>query len=526
MSFDLIVKNGTVLDGTADEGFRADLGVSGDVIRAIGNLAGAGAGKTIDAEGKLVTPGFIDIQNHSDSYFTLLEIPTAPSLVTQGITTVAVGQCGTSLAPLAGPEALKSIQKWHSLAGTNLNWLSFGEYLAVLQNYPLGVNVASLVGHSTLRRGLIGDQVRPATPEEIKIMEKMMHDSFELGAAGLSLGLVYAHEVDSSGPELASAVKIAAAKNKLLSVHLRSEGSHVVPALGEVIELAQNAGARLKVSHFKIRGRANWPFFEEAVAALDRAYQRGGNVFFDVYPYSTSWTVLYTYLPKWAYEGGRAAILGHLRDRSSRQKILAYLRDQERDLGSVFIATSETNSSFVGKTLAQIAANQEVGVEEALLNVLSATAAQVIVFDHNLSEENMQVLLQHPLAVIATDGAGYDFHYSPAHGLVHPRCFGAMPKFLSLVRDRKLMSWAEAIKKITSRPAQKLGLLKRGRLAVGNFADIVVLDPASLGSRASYENPYIQAEGVETVLVNGRIAYAEEDALAAQAQTSGRVLRI
>lgn len=525
-SFDLIIKNGTILDGIASEPIAADLGISGDQIKAIGQLHGASAAKIIEAESKLVTPGFVDIQNHSDSYFTLLEIPTADSLVSQGITSMALGQCGTSLAPLPGPEALKSIQKWHSLAGANLNWLSFAEYLATLENYPLGVNVASLVGHSTLRRGLVGDEVRPATPEEIKIMEKLFLDSFAIGAAGVSLGLIYAHETTSGAPELASAAAAAAAKGKLLSCHLRSEGGHVVAAINEVIALAQAASARLKIAHFKIRGRTNWPFFEEALSSIDRAYQRGVDVFFDVYPYSTSWTVLYTYLPKWAYEGGRNAILGHLRDRGSRQKILIYLKDQEHDLGSVFIATSETNSSFIGKTLAQVAANQEVSVEEALLNVLAATAAQVIVFDHNLSEDNMLALLRHPLAVIATDGAGYDFHYSPAHGLVHPRCFGTMPKFLSLVRDRKLMSWPEAIKKITSRPAEKLGLKKRGRLAVGNFADVAVLDPADLGSRASYENPYIQAEGVDLVVVNGKIAFAEDETLRSQTQPAGRVLRI
>ena len=524
MTFDLIIKNGTILDGIANEGRLADVGIAGGKIAAVDDLKNARAARVIDARQKYVAPGFVDAQNHSDSYFTLLEIPAVPSLVAQGITTAAVGQCGTSLAPLSGPAALKSIQKWHSLAGANINWLSFAEFFEALSGYPLGVNVASLAGHATLRRGLVGDQIRAATPEEIKIMEKLILDSFAAGAAGVSLGLMYAHEADSSAAELASAAGLAARSKKLLSVHLRSEGAHLVQAVDEALALAAAApGTNLKISHFKARGRQNWPFQAEALAHLDQAYQRGVNVWFDVYPYSTSWTVLYTYLPKWAYEGGRSAILNNLQNRSAREKMAAYLRDQEQNLGSVFIATSETNPALVGKTLAQVAANQEVSVEEALLNVLSATSTQVIAFDHNLSESHVEQLLRHPLSVIATDGAGYDFAYNPGHGLLHPRCFGTFPKFLSMVREKKLMTWGEAVKKITSRPAEKLGLKDRGKIVKGAAADLVVFDPKTVGSRATYENPYVEPDGIELVLVGGKIAYSSTEGTR---ETAGKILRI
>src|SRR3989338_8146324 len=430
MTFDILIKNGIVVDGFSNEARRADVGISGAAIKVIGDLKNATGGKTILAEGKYIVPGFIDIQSHSDSYLTLLEYPAQESLVTQGITTIAVGHCGTSLAPLASPEALKSVQKWRSIAGANLNWLKFAEYLDALSHYRLGVNVASLIGHSTLRRGLLRDEVRPATPEEVQLPQRVLGEGLPAGAAGLSLGLL---------------------------------------------------------------------------SAIDRAYQRGVDIFFDVYPYSTTWSVLYTYLPKWAYEGGRKTILKNLRDRSSRERILTYLKNQSLDLSSVLVATSEANTAFLGKTLGQIARNQEISVEEALLNVLSATNAQVIVFDYNLSSGIMETMLRHPLSVIATDGAGYDLGYASLNGsLVHPRCFGTMPKFLSAVREKNLMSWTEAIKKITSRPAEKLGLKKRGTLVAGNYADVVVLDPRGVGSRASYENPYIQSEGIDEVIINGR----------------------
>lgn len=523
-TFELLIKNGTILDGVTGQAYQADVGIVGQEIKAVGKLGVARARQTILADTKYVAPGFIDIQNHSDSYFTILEIPTQDSLLTQGITTIAVGHCGTSLAPLSHPEALKSVQKWHSLAGANVNWLTFAEYLQALGNYPLGVNVLSLVGHSTLRRGLLRDEIRPATQEEIKIMEKLLADSLAEGAGGVSLGLVYAHEVDASHEELVSVARVIAGQNRLLSVHLRSEGAHVPEALTEVLALAPDAlSAKFKISHFKIRGQSNWRLLEEALAVMDRAYQRGTDIFFDVYPYTTSWNVLYTYLPKWAYQGGRTAVLQNLKNPSMRQKILANLRDQNQNLGSIFIANSETNPAFVGKTLAQVAANQEVSVEEALLNVLAATGTQVIGFDHNLSEEVLDVLLKHPLSVIATDGAGYDFNFSPAHGLVHPRCFGAFPKFLSMVRERKLMSWEAAIRKITARPAEKLGLKNRGTLKVGSFADVVVFDPRAVGSRASYENPYQQAQGIDYVVVNGKLAYNSREDLR---QLAGAVLQI
>lgn len=520
---DIIIKNGTVIDGVKNEAYIADVGISGGRIKEIGQLHRVDAKQVVEATGLYVAPGFIDIQNHSDSYFTLLEIPGQDSLLSQGITTIAVGQCGTSLAPLPSPDALKSVQKWRSLAGANINWQNFDEYLTILKNYPLGVNVTSLVGHATMRRGLVGDQVRPATKEEIAIVDKLLEDSLDAGAAGLSLGLVYAHEVNSSQEELLSAAKILAKHGKLLSVHLRSEGSHIVDALNEVIGIAEKSGCALKISHFKIRGEKNYQFLDSALTAIDQAKQRGVNIFFDVYPYTTSWTVLYTYLPKWAYEGGKKSILQNIRNSNSRGKIIEYLKSQDLNLGTVLVATSETNPALTGKTLSQLAINQEVSVQEALLNVLEGAAAQVVVFDRNLSEENLEILLKHPLSVIGSDGAGYDFSYSPIHGLVHPRCFGTMPRFLSLVRDKQLMTWPEAIKKITSRPAEKLKLPDRGKLVAGNVADVTVFEPRIIGSRATYENPYVAAQGLSYVVVNGQLSFSSHEPAI---KPAGLVLRV
>lgn len=445
-----------------------------------------------------------------------------PSLVTQGITTIAVGHCGASLGPLPNLEALRSMQKWRSITGANLNWLNFEEFLRNLEGYPMGPNILSLVGHSTLRRGLVGDSIREATDEEIKIETKLLSESLSAGAAGMSFGLVYAHEINVAKEELLATAKVVAGQHKLLSTHLRSESSRVVEALDEVIDLAKTSGARLKISHFKIQGEKNWSLLEQVLGSLERAYQSGVDIFFDVYPYTTSWSVLYTYLPKWAYEGGKKAMLKNLKDETSRSKILNYLSEQT-NLGQVIIATSETNPVFVGKTLDQIAKNQEVGVCEALLNVLTGTEGQVVVFDHNLSPNVLETLIKHPLGLIATDGAGYDLENYSEQGLVHPRCFGAIPKFFSMVREKKLMTWPEAVKKVTSRPAEKLRLQKRGKLRSGFFADIVVFDPHGVLSRASYQNPYIQSDGVEHVIINGKPLVVSSEM---RLRRAGTVLRI
>ncbi len=525
MAFDILIKNGTIYDGEEKEPFEADIGIRGGNIEAVGDLSEVKARVVIDAASKYVAPGFIDIQNHSDSYLTLLEIPSADSMIIQGITTIAVGHCGTSLGPLPNAEAIKSIQKWRSLEGANINWLGFDEYLDALRSHSLGINVASLVGHATMRRGILGDQIRPATKEEIKIMCRILEKSLKVGATGLSLGLVYAHEVDSSQEELLALTKLVADAGKMLSVHLRSEGRHIVQAVDEVLGLAAKTRVRLKISHMKIRGQDNWYLLQETLSRIDKAYQKGLDVFFDVYPYTTSWTVLYTYLPKWAYEGGRTAILKNLKSEDSRKKIMSYLRGEERNLGRIIVASSETTPAFNGKTISQIAKNQEVSVEEALLNVIVGANTQVIGFDHNLSEDVQETFMKHPLSVIATDGAAYNFVYQPEQGFVHPRCFGTMPKFLGLVREKKLMSMSEAIKKITSRPAQKLGLAKRGIIKVGNFADVVVFDPKTIDSRATYENPYQQAEGIDYVLINGQIAVLNGEMIHHN-QGIGRVLTV
>ncbi|MBI4049590.1 MAG: amidohydrolase family protein [Candidatus Doudnabacteria bacterium] len=507
--YSVVIKNGSILDGTGKLAYRADIAVEKRKIVEISpSIPAAKAQQVIDAKDKFVAPGFIDIQNHSDSYWTLFDQPDQKSMLAQGITTIIVGNCGASLAPLPTQEAIKAVQKWHDLSGVNLNWVTFAEFVASLSQKKLGVNVGSLAGHATIRRGLLADQIRAVTADEIKIMEDILRKSLEEGAFGFSLGLIYAHEVNSSQEELAALTRVLKVHGRYLTVHLRSEASHILEALDEVIELAKSSEVPLKISHLKIRGQKNWHLFDRVMSKLEIAYHQGLDLSFDVYPYDTSWSVLYTYLPKWAYDGGRTQILRRINQPAERRKILDYLRAAEENLGEIVIAMAQHNPGFIGKTIAQIAANQAVSNEEAVLNVLSACETQAIVFDHNLSAQQVELLTFSPLSLVATDGAGYS---KETESLVHPRCFGTMPRFLRMVREKRTINWESAIRKLTSEPARILGISDRGKVSKNHFADLVIFDPKKITDRATYEHPFIYPDGMEQVLVNGQLAYMSQN---------------
>lgn len=520
---DLIIKNGQVIDGTGGPPQAFDLGIKNGVITEIGKLANTAAKKNYNADGAYIAPGFIDLQNHSDSFWTLFDYPHQESLLKQGITTIVTGHCGASLAPLPSLDALKSVQKWHSLEGVNFNWQYFEDYLATLSKQPLGVNVAGLVGHSTIRRGLLGDEVRKVTDQEYKTLERLTVSSLKSGAFGLSLGLVYSHEFDSSLEELAGLARIVKKFDRLLSVHIRNEESHILEALDEAVKLAADTGVRLKISHFKVRGQKNWHLFNEALLRLEQAYQKGVKINFDFYPYTTSWNVLYTYLPKWSTEGGRDGLMQRLKQPFLRKKILDNLIQSNNDFAHLVIATSSASPHLVGRKLSDIAADQGVSSEEAVLNVLASTEGEVVVFDENINPQHLTELIKHPLSIVATDGAGFDFE--PAQNfrnLVHPRCFGAMPKFLSEALSGNLISVEQAIHKITGAPAAIAGLLKRGVIKKDNPADIVVFDKSKLSSPASLSSPFQAPTGIKLVVVSGRVSVEEGQMTG---QFAGRVLK-
>lgn len=513
--YSLIIKQGHVIDGTGQEGRTADIAVEGDKIVAVADHIGSSAHTVLNAQGKIVTPGFIDAQNHSDSYWQLFDNPLLDSLLLQGYTTILVGNCGASLAPLLSQQALLALQKWHNLEGTNINWQTFGEFVETMSSRRFGCNVASLVGYSTLRRGLVGDNTESLTSQELDALKQSLRDALEQGAFGLSTGLAYAHELNTSEVELYELAQVVKRFDALLSVHLRSEAEGVVESVREAINIAQQAEARVKISHLKLRNATNWAKLDEVVAELETAWHKGAKIRFDVYPYTSIWQVLYSYLPHWAIAGGRQHILEQLRQPVQRNKILMALNNAELSLKELIIASTASNLEINGKTLGKLAADMEISSEQAVLKLIENGGSEVLVFDECLDPRGVEELTRHPLGLIATDGGG--FALGSKGKLVHPRCFGAAPRFLRACLNDQQITLAEAVRKLTTAPAETIGLSNRGRLAAGYYADVVIFDPALINDLATLTNPYQFPVGIEHVLVNGKATVHQGQLLGSEA---------
>jgi N-acyl-D-amino-acid deacylase len=499
--YSLIIKNARVIDGTGAAEKIADIAVSEQKIAAVQPHISARAKTVIDAAGKVVAPGFIDVQNHSDSYWQLFDNPNLDSTLTQGFTTVLVGNCGGSLAPLLSPSALLSLQKWHGLDGANINWQSFAEFAAAMKQNNYGCNVLSLVGYSTLRRGLVGDSTDPLTSEELRTLIYSLEQALDQGAFGLSTGLAYAHELNTSEVELYELARTVKKHNALFSVHLRNEGSNIVDSVREVINIAQQAEVNVKISHLKIRDQSNWSKLEEVLAELESAWHRGAKIHFDVYPYTSTWQPLYAYLPSWIVSGGRTSMLEQLHQPEQRNKVLSYLNNVETRLKDFVIASTGASLQSNGKTIGQLATDMGVSSEQAVLTLIENGGSEVLVFDQCISEEVVETLSNHALGFVASDGGG--FNLKVKNKLVHPRCFGAAPKFLRQVLDKKKISLPEAIRKLSGGPASMLGLQDRGVIKAHNFADLVMFDDKTIADKATLTNPFQFAKGIEAVWVNG-----------------------
>ncbi len=509
--YDLIIRDAQVIDGTGKAGKVLDVGVEEGLIKDMGQSLPVKGRSEIQGRGKVLAPGFVDVQNHSDTYWNLIDDPGLESMVLQGFTTVVVGQCGSSLAPLLSRDAMKSSQKWHDLSGANHDWSSFHEYAKALADKELGVNVASLIGYSTLRRGLVGDEDRKLTSAELDAILAALDRAMSEGALGLSTGLSYAHESAVSELELFEAAKVVKKYDGLLSVHLRDEEGALPESVEEVLEIARRSKVRLKISHFKSRYQENWKLLTPALQALENAAHQGVDVMFDVYPYPAIWQPLYTYLPKWAKMGGREGVLSRLKDGGSRKKIVESLRERSAYLARLTIASTSFPIHVTGRSLAKIAANFELPVEEALLKVLENGGTEILVFDECLSTPDVVRLLEHPLSVVATDGGGFplsfqDLRKRHADKLVHPRCYGTSAEFLVLARESGKLSLERAVSKLSFYPAALAGVVNRGSIQVGQAADLVLFDPGNIRNRATPHNPYMSPDGILGVWVNGVMA--------------------
>ncbi len=505
--YDIILKNGTIIDGTGKPMFKADLGINDGRIAEIGDLSNEHAQTEINVSGKYVVPGFIDVNNHSDTYWRIFSDPQLESLLYQGITTIIGGNCGSSLAPIANSDVMKSIQKWTDIKNISFNWLSMKEFLNEVENKKLALNFASLVGHGTLRRGLVGDEVRDISPDEMNVMKKMLTQALKEGAIGFSTGLVYTHAKLASSREIMELAEVVKKYNGVYTTHIRGEAHELIRSVEEAIRIAQVTGVRMQISHLKAMGEKNWGFMEEALNLIETARTSNVDVHFDIYPYTYTGSVLYIMLPDWATEGGRNMMLSRLKDPELRARVIKEMRENEHDYSKIIISISALDKTLNHKKITEIAEIQGKSVEDAILDLLIASEGRVITMMDVLSEKNVDKGVINPFSMIASNGSGYDISHKETGEMVHPRNFGSFPRVFSrYVKGRKVVSWEEAVRKMSGLPAEKFRISKRGILAEGNCADVVIINPETISDLATIENPYQYSKGIEWVIVNGKPA--------------------
>ncbi|MEI8243533.1 MAG: D-aminoacylase [bacterium] len=541
-TFDLIIRNGTVLDGTGAPGRQADVGVRGDRIAAVGALAAASAVRVVDAAGWVVSPGFIDAHSHSDTFF-LIE-PDAPSKVTQGVTTEIVGQCGASAAPIFGQGRLPS--DWAALVyperrcqasgardqkaaggesrkpspATNHlppssapgpTWSTVAEYREIFEQVRPAVNAVLLIGHNTLRAGVMGYEPRTATADEVSAMQRHLTQALDEGGSGMSTGLIYQPGRYATPEEVLALAKTTAAHGGCYATHMRSEGDRLLEALDEVLQLGHASGIRLQISHLKTSSEQNWGKLDAVFAQIEAAQRQGVCVHADRYPYLAGGTDLDVVLPDWAAAGGRDAILARLADDATRARMAAEL-DSSRTRNSwdgVMIGgtTHPELHALRGQTIAAIAAARGGSAGEAVVWILQRDALRTGAFFFGMSGANLRRIYAQPWVMVGSDASLRAPEGPLAADHPHPRAYGTFPRFLRLVQDENLMPLPEAIRRITSLPADAFGLRDRGRIKAGAFADLAVFNPAAMRDAATFAAPHVFSSGVRQVWVNGRCCY-------------------
>jgi N-acyl-D-aspartate/D-glutamate deacylase len=486
-----------------------DVGILGDRIEALADLADASAGREIDAKGLVVAPGFIDSHTHSDllPFMSEEHVNVAMGNVRQGVTTEVVGNCGFSPFPSTVAHRQAVGDHLSGLFGrADLVWPDFHSYVLELERVGLCSNFAPLVGHGTLRASVLGFENRTATSEEMAMMERLAQASFEEGAIGLSSGLVYPPGIYAPKSELVRLAKVAASFRRPYVTHLRSETDGVAEALSEAIATTIAANASLHVSHHKVAGRANWGRIGETLGLIDRARHDGLDVSTDMYPYTAGSTLLYSLLPPWILEGGVSAGLQLLRELSVRKRIASEFETGISGWQNLLAAGGWTGTMVAscpgeteveGRSLSDLAEDQGLSPTDYMCELLIRRSGKVIVISHLMAEEDVTNVLMHEAAMVGSDGI-------PLPGKPHPRWTGSFTRVLGRYRrEQNLLDLPEWIRKMTSLPSKRFGLKDRGVLKRGGFADVVVFDPATVLDRSTYEQPLQGPVGIYEVIVNG-----------------------
>ena len=522
--WDLVLRNGTIVDGSGGAGIDGDVAIADGRIVAVGRSLGGRGKEEMDARGLVVAPGFIDIHSHADG--TLFEDPRAESVIRQGVTTVIVGQDGGSRGPSRDdPSARAQIRRSLRAQGP---FASLGDFLATVDALPSAVNVASMVGLGTVRGIVVGDDDRPATAAELERMRSLVSAAIANGACGASSGLEYVPGAFASRDELAALCQPLAAARLPYATHMRNEDDRLIESIDESIAVARAARCPLQISHLKTQGPRNWPKIDAALDRLQSARASGLDVAFDRYPYVAYQTGLTNLFPAWSRDGGTQRFLARLRDTAAAARIRDEALAKVELIGGwdnvqITSVRSDADRSAEGQRLGAWAKASGADPYQAAIGLLERSEGSVGMVGFAMSEDNIARFLAHPLGMVCSDGGAFATEGPARTGHPHPRSLGSFPRVLGrYVRERRALSLEDAVRKMSAFPASRVRLADRGMLRAGFAADVVVFDAATVTDRATFEEPFRYPDGIRAVIVNGVIAL--RDGERAERRT-GRALR-
>ena len=529
--YDIIIRNGQVVDGTGRPGFKADIAIKDDRIARIGNLAGEKTKREIDARGQVVAPGFLDMLGQSEQY--VLIDPRAMSKVMMGVTTEITGE-GESIAPV-NDRILKEQEDFNRRYNLTVDWRTLGEYFTRLDRQGAGVNLGTFVGATQVREYVIGYDNRPPTAAELEQMKKLVADAMKDGALGVSTSLQYVPARFAKTDEIVELAKVAHQYGGIYISHQRSEANAIDDSMKEVFEIARRANIPAEIWHFKTAYKKNWGRMPEMLGRIAAGRRQGLKITADVYPYVAGSTSLSACLPPWTLEGGTDKMVARLKDPATRDRLKKEINTDSKDWENIYLGSggpsgiligSVTNrelEQWQGKRLSEIASAQNKDPLDALLDFIIADHGQTGAIFFMMSEDDMKAALKSPFVSICTDSGARATDGPLAGSKSHPRGWGTYPRILGrYVRDEKLMPLEFAIHKMTGLPASNVGLKQRGLLRQGYFADITIFDPKTVIDRATFEEPNQYPVGINYVIVNGQI---EVDNGQRTPVNSGRVLR-
>ena len=530
--------NGTIVDGTGAKAYRADIGIQNDRIAVIGNLNDTDSEVVIDATGKIVAPGFIDMHTHSD--ISMLLDDTADSMLRNGVTTNLCGNCGEGIAPISAEHKDIMVKYMRSSVlpgvypdGFAYPWSTFSEYHNYIRNHPPLINMASMVAHGPIRMSVMGMGNAAADEKQQDRMRGLVREGMEAGAFGLSTGLAYSPGDLVAKHEIMEISKPLQAFGGIYATHMRNQGTGTFDSLEETKYIGEGAGIPIHVSHLKLADPQMWGKTQDVFQWFDRVNATGLQATFDVYPYTLGCSGILRLLPPWSKEGGVKDTIQRLTDSETRKQVLHDCRygiDGWENLAdnvgwqNVYLTSFQRKEylHFEGLTVAQIAAEMSRDPWEVYLDLVIEEEAKLGILVASMSTADMEAIVAHPKSIIVSDGAAQSLRPDRNYGFKHPRAYGTQTKILrEFVREKKLLTLEEAVRKMTALPAELLGMQYRGKLKPGNFADIVVFDPETVSDRSTFTDLQRAPVGIEAVMVNGKIALRDNWVIC---KTAGRLI--